>query len=158
QALKAIQTGEAWSGLDATQRRIVESLVRDAELSGVGLEGEPQARFNAIQTELAELSTRFSNHVLDATKAWALTLRTAEEIAGLPPSLLELAAQAARQAGEEEATAETGPWRITLEAPSYVPFMQHSRRRDLREQLYRAFVTRASAGELDNTPLLDRIL
>jgi oligopeptidase A len=158
QSLKAIQTGEGWTGLDPTQRRIVESLVRDAELSGVGLEGEPQARFNAIQTELAELSTRFSNHVLDATKAWALTLRTTEEIAGLPPSLLELAAQAARQAGEENATPEAGPWRITLEAPSYVPFMQHSQRRDLREQLYRAFVTRASTGELDNTPLLDRIL
>ena len=157
-ALKAIRDGDTWATLDATQRRIVESLVRDAELSGVGLEGEPQARFNVIQTELAELSTRFSNHVLDATKAWALTLRTQEEVAGLPPSLLDLAAQAARQAGDDAATAEAGPWRITLEAPSYVPFMQHSRRRDLREQLYRAFVTRASTGELDNTPLLDRIL
>src|SRR5262245_9360964 len=158
QSLKAIQTGEGWTGLAPTQRRIVESLVRDAELSGVGLEGDPQARFNVIQTELAELSTRFSNHVLDATKAWALTLRTAEEIAGLPPSLLELAAQAARHAGEENATPEAGPWRITLEAPSYVPFMQHGQRRDLREQLYRAFVTRASTGDLDNTPLLDRTL
>jgi oligopeptidase A len=72
--------------------------------------------------------------------------------------LLELAAQAARQAGDEAATANAGPWRITLDAPSYVPFMQHSRRRDLRERLYRAFVTRASSGEHDNTPLLDRIL
>jgi oligopeptidase A len=158
QALKAIQTGDTWATLDATQRRIVESLVRDAELGGVGLEGDAQVRFNAIQTELAELSTRFSNNVLDATKAWALTLRSAEEIAGLPQSLLDLAAQAARQAGDESAAADTGPWRITLDAPSFVPFMQHSRRRDLREQLYRAFVTRASTGEHDNTPLLDRIL
>src|SRR5262249_57250107 len=90
-ARKAIRAGEGWASLDAAQQRIVESLVRDAELSGVGLEGEPQARFNAIQTELAELSTRFSNHVLDATKAFALTLRTREEIDGLPSSLLELA-------------------------------------------------------------------
>src|SRR5262249_61835735 len=74
-ALKAIRASEAWASLDAAQQRIVESLVRDAELSGVGLEGEAQARFNAIQTELAELSTRFSNHVLDATKAFALTQR-----------------------------------------------------------------------------------
>ena len=157
-ALKAMRAGEAWTSLDAAQQRIVESLVRDAELSGVGLEGEAQARFNAIQTELAELSTRFSNHVLDATKAFALTLRTREEIDGLPGSLLELAAQAARQAGEEGASAEAGPWRITLDTPSFVPFLQHSRRRDLREQLYRAHVTRASSGDLDNTPLVARIL
>jgi oligopeptidase A len=158
QALKAIETGDGWATLDGTQRRIIESLVRDAELSGVGLEGAAQARFNAIQTELAELSTRFSNNVLDATKAWALTLRAPEEIAGLPQSLLDLAAQAARQAGEEHATAAAGPWRITLDAPSYVPFMQHGGRRDLRERLYRAFVTRASSGEHDSTPLLGRTL
>ena len=157
-ALKSLETGDAWAALDGTQRRIVTSLVRDAELSGVGLEGEAQARFTAIQTELAEVSTRFSNNVLDATKSWALDLRTRDETDGLPKSLLELAAQAARLAGDETATADAGPWRITLDAPSYVPFMQHARRRDLRERLYRAFVTRASSGEYDNTPLLDRIL
>ena len=157
-ALKGLESGEAWAALDDTQRRIVASLVRDAELSGVGLEGAAQARFSAIQTELAEVSTRFSNNVLDATKAWALELRRPEDVEGVPRSLLELAAQAARQAGDETATADAGPWRITLDAPSYVPFMQHGRRRDLRERLYRAFVTRASSGEHDNTPLLDRIL
>jgi oligopeptidase A len=157
-ALKGLESGEAWAALDDTQRRIVASLVRDAELSGVGLEGAAQARFSAIQTELAEVSTRFSNNVLDATKAWALELRHPEDVEGVPRSLLELAAQAARQAGDETATADAGPWRITLDAPSYVPFMQHGRRRDLRERLYRAFVTRASSGEHDNTPLLDRIL
>lgn len=157
-ALKGLESGEAWAALDDTQRRIVASLVRDAELSGVGLEGAAQARFSAIQTELAEVSTRFSNNVLDATKAWALELRRPEDVEGVPRSLLELAAQAARQAGDETATADAGPWRIALDAPSYVPFMQHGRRRDLRERLYRAFVTRASSGEHDNTPLLDRIL
>jgi oligopeptidase A len=157
-ALKGIQTGDSWAALDGTQQRIVEALVRDAELSGVALEGDAQARFTAIQTELAEVATRFSNNVLDATKAWALVLHTAEEVRGLPRSLLELAAQAARQAGVESATADGGPWRITLDAPSFVPFTQHAQRRDLREQLYRAFVTRASGGEHDNTPLLERIL
>src|SRR5262245_8887203 len=157
-ALKEIEAGDAWAALDGTQRRIVTSLVRDAELSGVGLEGTAQERFTAIQTELAEVATRFSNNVLDATKAWALELRSPDEIDGLPRSLLELAAQAARQAGDESATADGGPWRITLDAPSYMPFMQYARRRYLRERLYRAFVTRASSGAHDNTPLLDRIL
>src|SRR4029453_10788879 len=95
QALKAMQTGDAWATLDGTQRRIVESLVRDAELGGVALEGEAQGRFNAVQTELAGPPTRFSNNGLDSTKAWALTLRTTEEVEGLPQSLLDLAAQAA---------------------------------------------------------------
>lgn len=158
EAFKALRQSKDWDKLAAAQQRIVESAIKDAELSGVGLEGEEKERFNAIELELAELGTKFSNHVLDATKAFSLTLTTKAEIDGLPPSLLSLAAQAARAAGEENATPENGPWRITLDFPSYVPFMQHSTRRDLREQLYRAFITRASSGELNNYPLIERIL
>ena len=157
-AFKALHDGEEWNNLEPAQKRIVEAAIRDAELSGVGLEGEQRERFNAIQLELAELSTKFSNHVLDATKAFSLKLTSKEDVDGLPPSLTSLAAQAARAAGEENATAEDGPWLITLDYPSYVPFMQHSTRRDLREKLYKAFVSRASTGELDNTPLIERIL
>lgn len=158
QGLKALQAGSAWATYDTAQRRIVEALRRDAELAGVGLAGEQRERFNAIQQELAQLSTQFSNHVLDATKAFSLTLQRPDEVAGLPPSLLQLAAQAARAAGATEATAEHGPWRITLDYPSFGPFMEHGQHRDLRQQLYRAFVTRASAEATDNTPLIGRIL
>jgi oligopeptidase A len=140
------------------QQRIIDLLIRDAELSGVGLQGQKRERFNEIQQELARLSTVFSNHVLDATKAFALTLDRPEEVEGLPASLLQLAAQAARQAGAATATPEYGPWRITLDYPSFGPFLEHSRRRDLREQLYRAFITRASSGAEDNSPLLSSIL
>lgn len=158
EAFKALGDSENWHKLEPAQKRIVEAAIRDAELSGVGLEGEQKERFNAIQLELADLSTKFSNHVLDATKAFSLTLTTKEEVDGLPPSLISLAAQSARVAGEENATAENGPWRITLDFPSYVPFMQHSTRRDLREKLYKAYISRASSGELDNNPLIERIL
>ncbi|KAB8331207.1 M3 family metallopeptidase [Scytonema tolypothrichoides VB-61278] len=157
-AFKALRASDAWAKLEESQQRIVEAAIRDAELSGVGLQGEAKERFNAIQMELAELSTKFSNHVLDATKAFSMTLTNPEEIEGLPPSLLNLAAQAAQAAGEENATPENGPWRITLDSPSYGPFMQHSTRRDLREKLYRAFISRASSGELNNNPLIERIL
>ena len=158
--LEALRGGGAWDALDGPQRRIVETLLRDARLSGVGLEGEARDRFNQVQLELAELSTRFSNNVLDATKAFALTLRSADEVAGLPQSLLDLAAQSAREAEEDAATATAteGPWRITLDYPSFVPFLEHSQRRDLREKLYRAYVTRASEGDLDNGPVLERTL
>jgi oligopeptidase A len=157
-AFKALSESDAWDSLEPAQKRIVEAAIKDAELSGVGLEGEKRDRFNAIQLELAELSTKFSNHVLDATKAFSLTLTSKEEVDGLPPSLLSLAAASARDAGEENATPENGPWRITLDVPSYGPFMQHSTRRDLREKLYKAFVSRASSGDLDNSPIIERIL
>ncbi len=157
-AFKALNSSAEWASLDPAQKRIVESSIRDAELSGVGLEGEKKERFNAIQMELAEIGTNFSNHVLDATKAFSLSLTTKEEVDGLPPSLLSLAAQTARSEGAENATAETGSWSITLDYPSYGPFMQHSTRRDLREKIYKAFLSRASSGDLNNWPLIDRIL
>ncbi|NJM97706.1 MAG: M3 family metallopeptidase [Phormidesmis sp. RL_2_1] len=161
-ALKQIKAGPGWHDLVPAQQRIVEASLQDAELSGVGLTGERKEKFNHIQQTLAELSTQFSNHVLDATKAFSLTLTQLEEVAGLPPSLLSLSAQAAREAAtteaEKSATAKAGPWRITLDMPSYIPFLRHSQRRDLREKLYRAFITRASSGELDNAPLIEKIL
>lgn len=157
-AFKALGASKTWDSFDSAQRRIVAAAIRDAELSGVGLQGEARDRFNAIQMELAELSTKFSNNVLDATKAFSLTLTKKEEVDGLPPSLLSLAAQAARDAGAENATPENGPWRITLDFPSYYPFMQYSARRDLREVLYKAYISRAAAGELDNNPIIERIL
>ncbi|MBD2412328.1 peptidase M3 [Nostoc calcicola FACHB-389] len=157
-AFKVLRASDSWATLEPAQQRIVEAAIRDAELSGVGLEGEARERFNIIQMELAELSTKFSNHVLDATKAFSLTLTKKAEIDGLPPSLVSLAAQAAREAGEINATPENGPWRITLDFPCYGPFMQHSTSRDLRQKLYKAYITRASTGDLDNNPLIKRIL
>ncbi|NER84171.1 MAG: M3 family metallopeptidase, partial [Leptolyngbya sp. SIO1D8] len=158
EAFKQIRISPQWQSLESAQQRIVEAAIRDAELSGVGLEGETKARFNQIQQELAELSTQFSNHVLDATKAFGLNLTTLDEIVGLPSSLLALAAQAAQEDGIEEATPEDGPWCITLDYPSYLPFLQHSQSRDLREKVYRAFITRAASGDLDNQPIIERTL
>ena len=157
-ALEGLRAGDAWSSLDAAQQRIAETLLRDMRHSGVGLADAERDRFNEIAQELAEISTSFSNHVLDATTAFSLVLRDRADLDGLPQNAIELAAQSARESGEEGATAADGPWRITLDFPSFHPFMENSTRRDLREQLYRAYVTRASAGELDNTPLIERIL
>ena len=149
--------------LDATQLRILEAEQRAMTLRGVALEGAEQEAFNAASQELAQLATRFSNNVLDATNGWSLVLRHSEDVDGLPESLLGLLAQAARDAGDrgeagQEPSTESGPWRLGLDMPRYVPFLRYSRRRDLREQAYRAHVSRASQGELDNRPLLERIL
>ena len=141
-------------GLDATQQRIVESELRHMELRGVALKGEEREAFNATSQELAKLSTDFGNRVLDATNGWTLLLQDPAEVEGLPQSLRELLAQAARDAGEEGASAESGPWLLGLDFPRFGPFLQYGQRRDLRERLYKAHVSRAS-GEANTASSAD---
>jgi oligopeptidase A len=160
-ALKGLKEGPAWASLDEAQRRIVQHKILDAELSGIGLQGADRERFNDIVRELSQLTTDFSNHVLDATKAFSIVLTDREDVEGLPPSLLRLASQSHNSnlpEGQIPGTQETGPWRFTLEFPSYGPFLQHSRRRELREKMYRAYIARASSDEYDNSPLIKTIL
>lgn len=148
-ALEALQANA--SQLDATQHRILAAELRDMQLRGVGLEGQEQQAFNAASERLAELATAFGNHVLDATNGWSLTLNSEDELAGLPASLRQLLAKAATDAGENG-------WRLGLDMPRVVPFLKFSKRRDLREKVYRAQVGKAASGELDNNPLIAQIL
>jgi oligopeptidase A len=153
--LQSLRRGPEWTTLSEGQRRTVEALVQDAVLSGVALTGEAKRRFLQLSLEVEALSTTFSNNVIDATAAFAMDLTEPSEVVGLPQSLLALAAHASEVPG---ATAEAGPWRITLDEPSFRPFMFHSRRRDLRERLYKAMVTRASSGPWDNRAVILEIL
>ena len=153
-AVEAISAGGD-DELDEAQQRIVASSLQSMQLSGVGLEGEAKEKFNANQMKLAELSTTYSNHLLDATKAYSMKLTDPAQVEGLPPSALALLASRAAEDGAEGATAEAGPWKLGLDMPSYLPAMKMLKDRSVREELYRAFVTRA--GE-ENTPLLTQIL
>jgi oligopeptidase A len=157
-ALTALRESPEFPSFSQALQRTVILLARDATLQGVGLEPEARERFNAISQELAGLSTRFTNNVLDATQSYALILTDPGDVAGLPPDSLSLAAGKARSRGHEDAGAETGPWAVTLDLPSFLSFMQHASRRDLREEVYRAYITRASEGDGDNLPLIRRIL
>ena len=144
--------------LDGVQQRILTAAIQTMELQGVGLKPEQRQAFNATSARLAELSTCYSNHVLDATKAWSLLLKDSRQVDGLPESLRELMAAAAREAGNSEATAAAGPWQLGLDLPRYGPFLRYCRHQHLREQAYRAYVSRASTGETDNHPLVREIL
>lgn len=166
-ALKQLRESTAWHQLNQAQQRVIADRLKGAELSGIALSGEKRERFNEIERELAQLSIEFSNHVLDATKAFSLEVTLPEDAEGWPATLRNLASRswnaAKKQNGAtteavQESTPQFGPWRITLEVPLFQPFMEHCRNRTLREQLYRAFVTRASSGSFDNTPLIARIL
>ena len=161
QCLKQLRDSSEWSKLSEAQQRIITDRIKGAELSGIALKGPERERFNAIEQELSQLSTEFSNHVLDATKAFSLEITDSADAAGWPSTLRNLGAQSWTAAHNDAATAATpadGPWRITLEPPLFTPFMEHCRNRTLREELYRAFVTRASTGDLNNDPLITRFL
>lgn len=136
-AFKALKESKEWDALSSAQRRIVDNELRDFVLGGVALEGEAKERFNQIQQDLAQLSTKFSNNVLDGTKAFKKLITSKEEVDGLPPTALALAAQQAKKEGHEAATAESGPWLFTLDFPSYHPVQSHCKNRTLREEMYK---------------------
>ncbi|WP_137938944.1 M3 family metallopeptidase [Chitinivorax sp. B] len=151
---KALKSSDEWARLDSTQRKIIDDELRDFVLGGAELAEDKKVRFKILQEELANLSAKFGEHLLDATDAYSLYIDHAEDLDGLPSDSLA-AAQAAA-----EVDGKTG-YKLTLQIPSYLPVMQYCHNRTLRETLYHAFVTRASEfgpAELDNTPLIDQIL
>ena len=159
-ALQDLKSGDEWTRLDKSQQRAIDLKIRAAKHAGVALEGKAKERYVEISQEISQLNTDFSNNVLDATKAFEHIVEDPAHTEGWPTSLKQLAAQSFVQArkSEESPDPEHGPWRITLDYPSFVPFMQHSKERDQRELVYRAFITRASQGETDNSTLINRIL
>ncbi len=151
---RALKNSGEFQSLAPARRKMVENALRDFRLGGAELPSELKPRYAAIQDELASLSAKFSENVLDATNAWSLVIEDEKRLAGLPADVIEAAREAARKDGKEG-------WKLTLQMPSYLPVMQYAEDRDLRATLYRANATRASEfgkPEWDNTPLIARIL
>jgi len=151
---KHIRESAEYAGLTAAQHRIVDNEIRDFRLSGAELPDDKKPRFQAISEELASLSAKFSENLLDATNLFAEYVTDEAELAGLPDDVI----QAAREAAEKDG--KPG-WKFTLHMPSYMPVMQYADSRHLRSVLYRAYATRAAEfgpPELDNAPLIQRIL
>ena len=150
---KAIAASQAAASLNPARQQALKHWLRDFVLSGAELQGEAKLRFAAIQERSAELSQKFSEHVLDATDGFAY-FATAEELAGVPADVLQAARNAALADSKEG-------HKLTLHFPVYLPVMQYGQNRDLRERLYTAYVTRASdlgTAELDNSALMQELL
>jgi oligopeptidase A len=155
-AWKALSEGDEYAQLEAAQKKVVDNTLRDFRLSGIELSAEQRQRFAGIQRRLTELSTQFQQNLQDATDAWSVTLEDATDLNGLPSMQLEQARQLA-------AAREQEGFLINLEYPSYHAVMTYAEDRGLREQVYRAYNTRASdqgpnAGQWDNGPLIKEIL
>ena len=150
------RVAEQSQGLDAAQKKALEHNLRDFRLSGIDLPEQDQQRFAKIQKRLSELTTKFSENVLDATQGWEKHITDAAELAGMPEMSLAAAKQAAEAKGLEG-------YLITLEFPSYFPVITHCDNRELRREVYEAYATRASdqgptAGQWDNTGVMTEIL
>ena len=151
---KAIRESSEYATLTPAQRKIVDNEIRDFRLSGAELPEDQKPRFQAISEELASLSAKFSENLLDATNAFAQFVTDEAKLAGIPDDVR----QAAREAAEKDG--KPG-WKFTLHMPSYLPVMQYAEDRELRATMYRAYATRAAEfgpTELDNTPLITKIL
>ncbi|XP_057484174.1 organellar oligopeptidase A, chloroplastic/mitochondrial-like isoform X1 [Actinidia eriantha] len=157
-AFKTIRESSDWEMLSDARKRIVEGQLKEAVLNGVSLEGDNRERFNEIQQELAKLSQKFEENILDATNKFEKLITDKKEIEGLPATALAMAAQMAVSKGHEKATAEEGPWVLTLNGPTYRSVLQHVQNQSLREEIFCAYVTRASDRDLNNTPIIERIL
>jgi oligopeptidase A len=146
----------AFTALSQAQRTAIEHTLRDFTLSGIGLPEAEQKRYAELQQRLSELTTKFSENVLDATGDWSKQIQDEAELSGLPDS----AKAAARQAAQEKSL---DGWLITLDFPSYFPVMTYADSRTLRREVYEAYCTRASeqgpqAGQWDNSAVMQEIM
>ncbi len=152
EAYKAIKSSNEFATLSRAQQKTITDALRDFELSGIGLPSDEQQRYGEISKRMSELSSKFSNNVLDATMGWTKHITDEKELSGMPESALA-AAKAAAEAKELDG------YLITLDIPSYLPVMTYCDNQDLRKEVYEAYVTRASdrgpnAGKWDNTEII----
>ncbi len=156
QAYKQLRASDEYAKLDKAKQKVIDNTLRDFELSGIGLADDKQKRYGEIVAALSELSSKYSNNVLDATMGWSKLITDIEQLSGMPESALAAAKEQAEAKGLEG-------WLLTLDIPSYLPVVTYCDNRDLRFELYQAYSTRASdqgpdAGKWDNTSIIEQIL
>ncbi len=155
-AIQSIAINCEYQNLDHAQQRAIDLDIRNFKLAGVALEADKKLRFAELSKELSQLCTQFEENVLDATQAWHKLVTDETELSGLPERVLRAAQEAAEKAGHKG-------WLFNLEIPSYSAVLRYADHPPLREELYIAYVTRASdqgpnAGQWDNSDVMQKIL
>ncbi|HET7921226.1 MAG TPA: M3 family metallopeptidase [Gammaproteobacteria bacterium] len=152
----ALKAGPDWAAFKSAQCKLVDDALRDFRLAGVDLPAEVKARFRALMQQLSTLEAKFEENLLDATQGWIKHVTEEAALNGIPAIALEQARHAAE-------TRQLSGWVFTLDHPSYAAVITHADNRGLREELYRAYATRASdqgptAGRWDNSVVMRDIL
>ena len=152
---RALAGAPEFATCDEARRKVVENALRDFRLGGAELPEAQKARYGEIREELSALSAKFSQHVLDATDAYALHVEDEARLSGIPADVVAACRAAAEKDGRSG-------WKLGLQMPVYLPVQAYADDRELRATLYRANAVRASElGDdpaLDNSALIDRIL
>ena len=149
--IKAVYDRRDSLGLNKEDLRLLTEAYKSYARNGANLPKEDKAAFGKQSEELSVASLRFGKNTLGATNAYTLDISAEEDLEGLPDFVREAAAAEAASRGKEG-------WTITLNHPSYVPFMQYSSRRDLRQQLWMAYNTRCIADKFDNDANIHQIV
>ena len=151
--VKAVKENADSFSLNSEQTKLLEDSYTDFVRRGAELEGEKKERFKEISIELSKLSLKFSENVLAETNAFELVIDDEADLSGLPKDLVSRAAALAQEKGEG------GKWIFTLQAPSYIPFMEYADNRALREQLYMAYMSKCFKGnENDNQEIILKVV
>lgn len=156
QAIQSLANSIEYHKLNNAQRKVINNEIHNFQLSGISLPLKKKQRFAELTKTLLELQNKFEENVLDATQGWFKQVTDANELHGLSPYAITLARQTAVQR-------ELKGWIFTLEIPSYLSVITYANSRALREEMFTAFVTRASdqgpnAGKWDNTKVMEKIL
>jgi peptidyl-dipeptidase Dcp len=151
--IRSVYEGRSKASLSPEQLRLLEETYKGFVHGGANLEPESKLRLSEINEQLSVLTLNFGENVLAETNDFKLILETEEDLSGLPDSLRAAAAEAATEAGHP------GKWLFTLHKPCLIPFLQNSTRRDLREQMFKAYITRANRNNShDNKDLINKII
>ncbi len=156
EAFKQLSESAGFAKLTEPQQKVINNTLRDFRLSGIALNDADKQRYAELQQKLSELTTKFSENVLDASNDWNKLITDETELSGLPP----MALAAAKQLAEAK---EKDGWLLTLDFPSYLPAITYADNRELRKEVYTAFSTRASdqgpgEGKWDNSEVMAQIL
>ncbi len=150
--LKAVWNNRENMNLTREEQILLDRKYKSFVRGGASLSDEEKEQFRAITTELSMLSLQFEENLLAETNDFEMLLTNPDDLAGLPDGIREAAAEEAKERGKEG-------WLFTLHFPSYIPFMQYSERRELREKMFRAYAMRSYRGNThDNSEIVKRIV
>ena len=152
QRVKTVYEQKAKLNLTTEEQTLLQDTYDNFVRRGANLTGQQKEEYRRLTNELSKLTLQFSQNLLKETNNYELLLTQQEQLGGLPESVIEAASQTAKEKGKEG-------WLFTLSAPSYVPFMTYNENRDLRQQLYMAYNTRATHNnEFNNFDVVRKLV
>ncbi|MFZ2322677.1 MAG: M3 family metallopeptidase [Ignavibacteriaceae bacterium] len=153
QRIKSINDEKEKLNLTSEQLKVLDNYYTDFVRNGIGLDEENKTRLRQINDELSMLSLKFADNLRKETNALGLVIDNKDDLVGLPDAVIQGAASLAKQNGLE------GKWAFNLQRPSFTPFLQYSEKRELREKIYKAYLSRGNNNnENDNKKIIKKVI